>query len=132
MPFAEFSPAEVGSSAGGFRWASAGQGVLRITVWGYWHEDVVRAFAAEAPAALGKLAPSGTLVLDASALKPQGADAQEALRLLFRGLVPHASVKAMVIARNALTRMQLARLLRECGVDQRVEFGDNTSTTEGV
>jgi hypothetical protein len=129
MPFAEFSPAEVGSSAGGFRLVGTAQGLLRVTVWGYWPPDVVRTFAVDATTALQKLAPGGSLVLDAAELKPQGADGQEALRMLFRGLVPLAFAKAQVIAINALTRMQLARLLRECGVDGRVEIGDGSSVT---
>jgi hypothetical protein len=132
MPFAEFSPAEVGTGTGGFRLVGTAQGLLRITGWGYWQEDVVRSFAVDAIAALQKLAPSGTLVLDASELKPQGAGGQEALRVLFRGLVSHTLAKATVISGNALTRMQLARLLRECGVDRRVEIGDNSEITPGA
>ncbi len=123
MPFAEFSPAEVGTEAGGFRIVGTAQGLLRMTVWGYWPQDVVRAFSSDAPTALQKLSPSGTFVLEAVELKPQGADGQEALRVLFRALAPLAFAKGSVVASNALTRMQLARLLRECGLDGRVELG---------
>jgi hypothetical protein len=132
MPFAEFSPAEVGTSAGGFRLVGTAQGLLRVTVWGYWPTDVVRSFAVEASTALQKLGASGTLIVDASDLKPQGAEGQEALRMLFRGLVPLSLAKATVIASNALTRMQLARLLRESGVDGRVEISDSSSGTPGA
>jgi len=123
MPFAEFSPAEVGTEAGGFRIVGTAQGVLRVTAWGYWPADVVRTFATDAPSALQKLLPAGTFVLEATDLKPQGADGQEALRVLFRGLAPLPFAKASVVAKNALTRMQFARLLRESGVDGRVELG---------
>jgi len=132
VPFAEFSPAEVGSSAGGFRLVGTAQGLLRVTVWGYWPPDVVRSFAVDAPTALQKLAPGGSVVLDAAELKPQGAEGQEALRMMFRGLVPLALAKAQVLSGNALTRMQLARLLRECGVDGRVEIGDSSNATLGA
>jgi hypothetical protein len=123
MPFAEFSPAEVGTEAGGFRIVGTAQGALRITVWGYWPHDVVRTFATDAPSALQRLAAISTFVLEAPELKPQGGDGQEALRVLFRALVPLAFAKGTVVASNALTRMQLARLLRECGLDGRVEIG---------
>ena len=132
MPFAEFSPAEVGTSAGGFRLVGTAQGLLRVTAWGYWPAEVVRAFAIDAPTALQRVGHSGTLLVDASELKPQGADGQDALRLLFRGLKSFALAKAMVISSNALTRMQLARLLRESGVDGRVEIGDGSGVTPGA
>ena len=123
MPLAEFSPAEVGTEAGGFRIVGTAQGVLRMTVWGDWPQDVVRTFSSDAPSALQKLSPSGTFVLEATELKPQGADGQEALRVLFRALAPLEFAKASVVASNALTRMQLARLLRECSLDGRAQLG---------
>ena len=123
MPFAEFAPAEVGTEAGGFRIVGTAQGALRVTVWGYWPHDVARTFSNDAPSALQKLSSSGTFVLEAAELKPQGVDGQEALRVLFRALVPLEFAKGSVVASNALTRMQLARLLRECGLDGRVELG---------
>lgn len=129
MPSAELTSAEVGSSAGGFRVVGTALGLLRVIVWGYWTPDVVRSFAVDTPKALQKLAPGSTIILDAAELKPQGVDGQEALRVLFRGLVPLAFAKAQVLSGNALTRMQLARLLRECGVDGRVELGDGSDVT---
>jgi len=98
---------------------------LRITVWGYWTPEVARAFATEAQAAAQKLMPTSTLVVEAAALKPQGPDAQEAWRGFFRGLVGLVFARAVVVGANALTRMQLTRLVRESGVDGRVEFGDS-------
>jgi len=132
MPFAELSPAEVGTSAGGFRIVGAAQGPLRLTVWGYWPQDVARSFSADGPAALQRLMPTGIVVVEASDLKPQGADGQEALRVLFRALTGVAFARATVVSPNALTRMQLARLLRECGVDGRVDLSDNFSATPGA
>jgi hypothetical protein len=129
MPFAELSPAEVGTSAGGFRIAGAAQGLLRLTIWGYWPQDVVRSFGTDATAALQRLMPASTVVVDANDLKPQGPDGQEALRVLFRALASVMFAKATVLSGNALTRMQLARLLRECGVDGRVDLSDNSTVT---
>jgi len=132
MPFAEFSPAEVGTSAGGFRIVGTAQGLLRLTIWGYWPNDVARSFSTDGPAALQRLSPSATLVVDANELKAQGADGQEALRVLFRALAGLAFAKATVISANALSRMQLTRLLRECGVDGRVDLSDNSGSTPGA
>ena len=132
MPFAELSPAEVGTSAGGFRIVGTAQGLIRLTLWGYWSQDVVRAFSSDGPSALQRLMPSGTVIVDANELKPQGADGQEAMRVLFRALAGLVFTKATVISVNALTRMQLARLLRECGVDGRVDLSDNSAATPGA
>jgi hypothetical protein len=132
MPFAELSPAEVGTSAGGFRVVGTAQGLVRVTVWGYWPEDVVRAFTNDGPSALQRLMPNGIVVVDANELKPQGTDGQEALRALFRALTGLVFAKATVVSGNALTRMQLARLLRECGVDGRVDLSDNSTITPGA
>ena len=131
MPFADFSPAEVGNASGGFRIVGTAQG-LRVAAWGYWNEEVVRSFGTDGPLALQRLMPNGAVIVDANELKPQGADGQEALRVLFRALAPLVFAKATVVSGNALTRMQLARLLRECGVDGRVDLSDNSAVAAGT
>lgn len=132
MPAGQNSPGEVGSEAGGFRISANATGTLRVLVWGYWTPDVARAFAVDAPAAAQKLMPTSTVVVEGAALKPQGPDGQDAWRTLFRALVPLTFARAVIVGTNALTRMQLARLLRETGVDGRVEFGDNYQATPGA
>ncbi len=118
----QLSNAEVGTEAGGFRMAGAAQGAVRITAWGYWPSDVVGAFAKDASSAAQKLGAASVFTLDATALKPQGAEGQEALRALFRALASTTFAKGIVLANNALTRMQLQRLVRECGMDTRLSF----------
>jgi len=100
-------------------------------VWGYWSPEVVTAFARAAPEAGQKLSPAATFTLDANQLKPQGAEGQEALRALFRALAALTFAEGTVAASNALTRMQLTRLLRECGLDGRLMFGDSFYGTSG-
>ncbi len=122
MSATEFSPVEVGGEAGGFRVTGTPQAALRVEAWGYWPPEVVTAFTRAAPAATQQLAPSAMFTLDATNLKPQGADGQEALRAMLRALAPLAFSKGVILASNVLTSMQIARLLRECKLDGRLVF----------
>jgi hypothetical protein len=132
MPAALRSSGEVGTEAGGYRLLANATGTLRLSVWGYWTPDVARTFASDGLAAAQKLSAAGVLLVDAADLKPQGSDGQEAWRAFFRGLVPLTFARATVLGGNALTRMQLARLLREAGLDGRVEFVDSSQATPGT
>jgi hypothetical protein len=132
MPAALRSSGEVGTEAGGYRLLANATGTLRVNVWGYWTPEVARTFASDALAAAQKLSAAGVLLIDATDLKPQGTDGQDAWRAFFRGVVPLTFARATVLGGNALTRMQLARLLREGGLDGRVEFGDSSQATPGA
>src|SRR6478609_767536 len=113
----------VGSDAGGFR-LDGTDGNLRIAAWGYWPAQVVSAFGESAPAATQALLPVGTFVFDSTELKPQGAEGQEAISTLFRALARLPFAKGLIVKGNAMTCMQLARLLRECSAESRFEFTD--------
>lgn len=115
---------EAGNQAGGFRFSRSPAGGLSLQVWGYWAADVVAAFARDALGATPELNAATVFTLDASELKPQGADGQDALRVLFRALAGSPFARGTVISKNALTTMQVARLLRECGLDARMSFGN--------
>jgi hypothetical protein len=123
---AQRSSANVGTQLGGFRVLNA-EGNLSVTAWGYWPGEVSRAFAVKVPAAAQMLAPSSIFVLDSRELKPQGVEGQEALRLLFRVLAQLPFAKGTILRGNAMTGMQLSRLLRECGADGCIEFADTQS-----
>ena len=125
MPGVEISPLEGGTEAGGYRVSGSPGTVLRLRVWGYWPPDVTITFTREAAAVCRDLASDATLALDASDFKPQGAEGQEALRVFLRALAPLTFAKGLVLAGNALTRMQLTRLLRESGLDGRMTFSDS-------
>lgn len=123
MPPPDNLPPTGGAEVGGFRIAGKGE-VMRIEVWGYWRAEVATSFARETAAVLQKLSSAAELILDAKNLKPQGTEGQEALRVLLRGLVPLGFSKGSVRAENLFARMQLTRLIRECGLDGRLGFGD--------
>ncbi len=120
MSSPDFSPIEVGGTKDGFRITGTLQAALRIEVWGYWPSDVASAFARDAQAALQKLAALAVFTLDATNLKPQGAEGQDALRSMLRALASIQFAKGTVVASNILTSMQIARLLRECKLEARV------------
>jgi hypothetical protein len=132
MSGGQHSSGDVGTDAGGFRVQAGAQGGLRVTAWGYWPSEVARSFGSDAAAAAQKLVATGAFTLEAAELKPQGTEGQEALRTLFRALAPVTFGRGLVLSSNALTRMQLARLVRECGLDGRIEFGDSASNMPGV
>jgi hypothetical protein len=120
MSSPDFAPVEVGGKKDGFRITGTPQAALRIEAWGYWPPDVATAFARDAQAALQRLAAEAVFTLDATNLKPQGADGQEALRAVLRALSSIVFAKGTVVASNILTSMQIARLLRECKLEDRV------------
>ena len=117
MPAGDVSASD--GEAGGFRVAFAST-VLSINAWGYWPPEVAEAFGREAAAIGQKPIRVATFVLDAADLKPQGAEGQEAMRTLFKVLAEMKIEKGTFIANNLFTKMQLLRLLRECGLEQRV------------
>ena len=122
---APHASAAVGTEAGGFRVLGGPDGNLRIAAWGYWPAEVISAFGLDAPAAAQALGRSSAFVFDSKELKPQGAEGQEAIRVLFRVLARLSFAKGSIVRGNAMTCMQLSRLLRECGADGRIEFTDN-------
>jgi len=107
------------TEAGGFRIA-IGPTLLSVYAWGYWPPEVAEAFAREADAIGRKPNRVSAFALDATDMKPQGVDGQEALRVLFKVLAAMNVAKGTLIANNLFTKMQVVRLLRECGLGERV------------
>jgi hypothetical protein len=124
MPGGAHSSNNVGSEAGGFRILAGADGNLRIAAWGYWSVHVIAAFNERAPAATQALLAGGLFVFDCKELKPQGTQGQDAIRGLFRMLARLPFAKGLIVKGNAMTCMQLARLLRECGAEGRIAFAD--------
>jgi len=122
MPGAEFTPSEVGTDAACFRTSGSAETALRVEAWGYWTPEIAHSFTRDAVLFASKLTPASVLVIDAAQLKPQAVEGQEALRVAFRALATASFAKATLRTENVLTRMQLTRLLRECGLDERVGF----------
>jgi len=121
---AEISLPEVGTQSGGFRVSGPPHEALRIELWGFFDPDVADALTRLAPTVIQHVELAAIFTLDATNLKPQGPDGQQALRVLFRALAPIAFKKGVLLASNVLTKMQLTRLVRECGLDARVGFED--------
>src|SRR3954465_13582723 len=119
MPGVERSPSEGGTSAAGFRTAGSPATALRVEAAGYWTPEIAQSFTRDAVALVSKFRPASVLVIDAAQLKPQAVEGQEALRVAFRALATASFAKATLHTQNVLTRMQLTRLLRECGLDER-------------
>jgi hypothetical protein len=111
------------NEAGGFRIAIAPT-LLSVYAWGYWQPEVSEAFAREATAIGQKSMLVNAFVLDAAELKPQGVGGQAALLALFKVLATMNVARGTLIANNLFTKMQVVRLLRECGLEQRVTSND--------
>jgi hypothetical protein len=107
------------TDAGGFR-VNVSATLLSVTAWGYWPPDVAAAFSREAAAFSQKLRPVAAFVLDAAEMKPQGTEGQEALREMFRAVAAMNVAKVSLVANNVFTKMQIDRLLRECGLNGRL------------
>jgi hypothetical protein len=114
-------PERVGGDAGGFKLTTTAA-ELRIEAWGYWSPEVVAAFRRQSISATRKLGDGTVFVLESKGLKPQGTDGQDALRDFFTALAALPVARGSIIATNSLARMQLTRLVREGGLDERVSF----------
>lgn len=128
---------QVGSEAAGFRLVyPPGGRTLRIEAWGYWSPEVAAAFGRESASACRELSGPVSLVFDAMRLKPQSADGQGALRVMMKSVAGARISGGRVLVDNILTRMQLLRIAKECGLDRLLQFvvrseGDEPVTDEG-
>ena len=127
MRAAKISLLEVGTHSGGFRVIGPPHEALRIELWGFFGQDVADALTHHAPAVIQHVQLAAIFTLDATNLKPQGPEGQQALRVLFRALTPVTFARGTLLASNVLTKMQLMRLVRECGLDARVGFDDSAT-----
>jgi hypothetical protein len=125
MPGPEVPAAGFGSEAGGFRIRAAPAVELYLEAWGYWSVDVVGAFSKYVRASAQRFAGVKVLTLDVRQMKPLRIDGQESLRECFRLLATAPFTRGSVATANALTRMQLTRLFRECGLEERLLFVDS-------
>jgi hypothetical protein len=114
---------DVGDSADGFRLTvRRDDSTIRVECWGFWPPDIAESFAEETISNCRNLAPPFHLLIDASALKPQGDEGQAALRRIMRYVATAKVASAVVSASNILTRMQLNRIANESGAASLVAF----------
>jgi hypothetical protein len=87
---------------------------LRVRAWGFWDVSTAAAFA---PSVLAELrtSPRRHVVVDATQLKPQREEGQSALRDVVAGVSKLGAARAEILLTNAITKMQLARIIRELG-----------------
>jgi hypothetical protein len=103
---------QLGGDESGFSLNLRGSVVL-VRVWGYWEAELAHQFA---PAVLQLCRTVGKpfrMIIDGAALKPQGEDGQQAFRELVAGVIGLGLVRAAVIVKNSLTRIQLMRITKE-------------------
>jgi hypothetical protein len=121
----------VGTETDGFRVThTPGGSELRVEGWGYWDNETCLAFGRHAGSALEKLTAPIVLVLDATVLKPQGTEGQDALRAFFKRAAGAPGSSARALAANVLTRMQLTRLARDAGLE--LDFDGKTTSTPPI
>jgi len=125
------STTQVGTENAGYRIVCPPRGrALHVEGWGYWTPELAQAFGRDVTAACRTvLSPLG-FVFDATRLKPQGREGQEALRSLLGCLARLELSGATVGTTNILAKMQLVRLAKECGVESRLQIRDQTLDAE--
>jgi hypothetical protein len=94
--------------------------IVHVAAWGFWGTDVARAFSRDVLAVCaGARMPFGLLV-DCARLHPQRSEGQEAWSDLMRDLRARVG-RIGVVAPNAVTKLQLARIAKATG-DLTVTF----------
>jgi len=105
-----------GSDESGFSVETNAVGV-RVRAWGFWDAATAANFA---PAVFGALRGGMTrrpqLLIDATQLKPQRDEGQQAIRDLVESASKLGVARAEFVVTNAITKMQVSRILRELNV----------------
>jgi hypothetical protein len=86
---------------------------VRVRAWGFWGASVAGGFSAAVLEALQAAPQRGRLQVDAALLKPQRDEGQAAFRELVQATTKLANFRAELVVTNAITKMQLARIIRE-------------------
>lgn len=104
---------------------------VRLSAWGFWSLDVSEVFAKSVIEACTSAGRGLHLVLEATELKPQRDQGQEALGALI-GALPRLGVSQLTIATgNALTRLQLLRIANASPGKALVRFTEASRATHG-
>ena len=85
---------------------------IQIRAWGFWDAALATNFVAAVLDAIRANPQRSWLTLDASQLKPQRDEGQAALRELVETTAKLGQRGELIVA-NAITKMQLARIIRE-------------------
>ena len=121
---------QAGTATAGFRIVCAPGGTaLRLEGRGYWSPDVALAFSRDVIAACRKVSSPLAFAFNATELKPQGREGQEALLTLMRCLAQFVLASATISTNNILTKMQLTRLAKDCGLQSQVQINEGPAST---
>jgi hypothetical protein len=104
----------VGTDESGY---SLESGVLSVQVraWGFWDVPLAASFAGAVVDALRAAGPRVALRIVATDLKPQGEAGEAAFRALIAAATKLGLDGAELVVGNAITKLQLARIVREVG-----------------
>lgn len=113
-----------GDSDQGFTIESGGEGVSVMT-WGFWSVDFVPQFLPAVLAALERWAAEQkgrgvTLVIDLKQLRPLRDEGQAAFRTLMTRVLADGVTSLELKGASALTKLQMLRLIRELGAQDRI------------
>ncbi len=118
-----------GSGESGFSIELRGSLVV-VRAWGFWDAGLACQLT---PAVLQLCRAAGQplrLLLDGAALKPQGDVGQMAFRDLIAGVIDLGLVRAAVLVRNILTKMQLMRITNETKPELWVYIGTEATVSD--
>jgi hypothetical protein len=108
-----------GDTEQGFRIESRGDAVL-VTAWGFWSVGFVPEFLPAVLAALEAKGRGVALAMDLKDLRPLRDEGQQAFRALLGRALAHGVVGVELKGASALTRLQMLRLTRELGAQDRI------------
>ncbi|HVY44654.1 MAG TPA: hypothetical protein VHB21_02200 [Minicystis sp.] len=106
--------ARFGSDEAGFSIDAIASSV-KVRAWGFWDAATAARFPPAVFEALAAAGPRAELLVDVTELKPQREAGQAALHEVIEGTVRLGLRRAELVVTNAITRMQLARIVREAG-----------------
>src|SRR5687767_13323521 len=121
----------VGDDSTGFSVDHPDAGRILVKGWGFWSVAVASAFAPTVMEGC-KGRPRGTiLILDMVDLKPMREEGQQSFSRLLTALSNLGIAQVSVITTNALTKLQLLRLVTESATGAHVEW-DNGAKGVGL
>jgi hypothetical protein len=90
---------------------------VRVRAWGFWNAEIATSFVTRVLELVRAAPRSAPLYIDATQLKPQRDEGQAALREVVNVVSKLGVVRAELVVTNAITRLQLARIIRESGAE---------------
>jgi len=108
-----------GDTAQGFTIESRGGAVL-VRAWGFWSVEFVPEFLPPVMAALEAAGKGGAFTIDLKDLRPLRDEGQAAFRQLMTRALAHGSWVIELQGASALTKLQMLRLTRELGAQDRI------------